>query len=101
MSGTNNYVIDTDHHAAGMVTSMTHLSGAAELNRSNVFQASTLCPTWTQAGTGVSTNNVHQYAFGYDSFGRVTSVRDIKNSNQYQCYTYNQPNRLKTAFQDG
>lgn len=39
VSGTNNYVIDTDYHAAGMVTDMTHLSSgvANQMLRRNIY----------------------------------------------------------------
>ena len=38
--------------------------------------------------------------YTYDDNGNITSIREIRNSNQYQCFTYDQIDRLLTAYTD-
>jgi RHS repeat-associated protein len=104
VSGTDNYVIDTDYHAAGMVTDMTHLSSgvANQMLRRNIYSPSTLNLSWTEAKlTSSGTWNISQHGYTYDAWDRVASAMDRYNAYQYQCYTYDRYNRLKTAFTTG
>lgn len=56
----------------------------------------------TQSRVGTTTNEVEYHFVGYthDDNSNITTIRDIKNSDQWQCFTYDALDRLTTAYTD-
>jgi RHS repeat-associated protein len=75
---------------------------AGDITRRWNYDPATLRVTQYKAGTsqitGTATVNLMRLAYTYDDSGNVTRILDYRNSSQYECYGYDDHNRLTDAF---
>ena len=64
------------------------------------YDSGTLRLTQDTFGNGSNIGLYRNNIYTYDDNGNVESIREVRNSNQYQCFTYDQIDRLLTAYTD-
>jgi RHS repeat-associated protein len=76
--------------------------GDGTINRSWSYFRDTLRVNQYKAGTsqlgGGTASNLMLLAYQYDDSGNITRIKDNRNSDQYECYGYDDNNRLTDAF---
>jgi RHS repeat-associated protein len=90
------YVDVSGYTATGALASQT--LGGGVIGRSLTYDASTLRLTNMKAGAGVSATNRQNLTYAYDAVDNVKSIVDGNNSNQRQCFHYDDRNRLDHAY---
>jgi hypothetical protein len=98
------YVSNQIFDAAGRIRHQAlALSGSDQLTRDYYYNTWTTVPGGALSRllgqkhlSGVTTDLQNLY-YSYDEVGNVETIRDVQNSNQHQCFTYDDLNRLLTA----
>jgi RHS repeat-associated protein len=96
LAGTNTYVNASAYDATGQLTSQT--LGTSTIARSLTYDAATQRLATLKAGSGGSSTNQQNLTYAYNSVSDVTSITDINDASQRQCFKYDDRNRLTLAF---
>ena len=93
-------VDDVTWNQAGQITSHSYGPDTGDPAATWVYNAFSLRLVQDHFGTNAFTTRDRLNVYTYDSNANITSIREVRNSNQHQCFTYDQIDRLLTAFTD-
>jgi RHS repeat-associated protein len=99
-----NFLSNSIYDEAGRLRHVDLAMGSDKLTRDYYYNLWTSAPGGGQLGQilgqkvlGGVTTTIQNLFYTYDEVGNITVLRDVQNSNQYQCFTYDNLNRLLTA----
>ena len=99
LQGDHPYVTSQTYSQTGQPLVRTGGSGSNLVKRTLDYENSTARLKRLWFGTGNQANNVQRLDnIVYDKNGNIEELRDWRNSNQWQCFEYDQYDRLTSAF---
>ena len=99
-SGGETIVNGVEWNQAGQVVEHSYGTATASPAARWVYNSATLRLSQDAFGTNGWLTRDRANNYTYDDNGNITSIREIRNSNQYQCFSYDQIDRLLTAYTD-
>lgn len=93
-------VDDVTWNHAGQVLAREYGASSANGAASFYYDPATTRLIADAAGTSPTTSNWRLNYYYYDDNSNITEIREVRNSNQWQCFTYDALDRLKTAYTD-
>ena len=99
-SGGQTIVHDVEWNHAGQVTTHLYGSGANDPRATWNYNNGTQRLAWERFGDNafIGEDRFNQYT--YDNNGNIANIREVRNSGQYQCFVYDNTDRLTRAFTD-
>ena len=99
-SGNLTIVSDVQWNNAGQVYRINFGEGDLDPVSRWHYDPNTLRLTWDMFGTNNWTSRHRYNSYWYDDNANISSIREWRNAQQYQCFTYDNLDRLRSAYTD-